>query len=113
MGLPKNTQNCLDKTKVDLYLSCEDENRLKEAFMNQTLLTAKELSARIKFSANYINAELRDSIFIEGKHYIRPFNGRKILYIWEEVEAYLYEYSPMTPQATRSPPPPSFLGVSE
>ena len=59
--------------------------------MKQTLLTAKELSARIKFSANYINAELRDSIFIEGKHYIRPFNGRKILYIWEEVEAYLYE----------------------
>lgn len=36
--------------------------------MKQTLLTAKELSARTKFSANYINAELRDSIFIEGKH---------------------------------------------
>lgn len=58
--------------------------------MKHTLLTANELSARIKFSANYINAELKDSIFIEGKHYVRPFNGRKILYIWEEVEAYLY-----------------------
>ena len=34
---------------------------------------------------------MQADIFIEGKHYIRPFNGRKILYIWEEVEAYLYE----------------------
>ncbi|MEZ8610827.1 hypothetical protein AB4559_20700 [Vibrio sp. 10N.222.51.C8] len=47
--------------------------------MDQLLLTAKELAGRIKFSANYINSTLRDSIFIEGKHYIRPFNGRKIL----------------------------------
>ncbi|WP_261881607.1 hypothetical protein [Vibrio pelagius] len=59
--------------------------------MNQTLLTARELAERIKFSANYINSSLRDSIFIEGKHYIRPFNGRKILYIWEAIEADLYQ----------------------
>ena len=59
--------------------------------MDQRLLTAKELAARIKFSANYINSKLRDSVFIEGKHYIRPFNGKKILYIWEEVEAELYQ----------------------
>ncbi|KWU01225.1 hypothetical protein AB4138_05985 [Vibrio sp. 10N.286.52.C3] len=59
--------------------------------MDQTLLTAKELASRIKFSANYINATLRDSLFIEGKHYIRPFNGRKILYIWEAIERDLYQ----------------------
>ena len=59
--------------------------------MDHTLLTAKELAERIKFSANYINSTLRDSVFIEGKHYLRPFNGRKILYIWEEVEAELYQ----------------------
>ena len=59
--------------------------------MDQTLLTTRELAERIKFSANYINSSLRDSVFIEGKHYIRPFNGRKILYIWEEVEAELYQ----------------------
>ncbi|GAD89544.1 hypothetical protein [Vibrio halioticoli] len=59
--------------------------------MDQTLLTSKELAERIKFSANYINSSLRDSIFIEGKHYIRPFNGRKILYIWEEIELDLYQ----------------------
>ncbi|WP_447062500.1 hypothetical protein [Vibrio alginolyticus] len=71
--------------------------------MDQTLLTARELAERIKFSANYINSSLRDSIFIEGKHYVRPFNGRKILYIWEVIEADLYQsatrnmhYIPMT-----------------
>lgn len=58
--------------------------------MDQTLLTSRELAIRIKFSANYINSTLRDSVFIEGKHYIRPFNGRKILYIWEEIEIDLY-----------------------
>lgn len=58
--------------------------------MDQTLLTSRELASRIKFSANYINSTLRDSVFIEGKHYIRPFNGRKILYIWEEIELDLY-----------------------
>ncbi|MGO2363613.1 MAG: hypothetical protein ACTH5O_05015 [Psychrobacter sp.] len=25
-------------------------------------------------------------MLIEGIHYIRPFGGRKILYIWEEIE---------------------------
>ena len=59
--------------------------------MDQRLLTAKELAARIKFSANYINSKLRDSVFIEGKHYIRPFNVKKILYILDEVEAELYQ----------------------
>jgi hypothetical protein len=59
--------------------------------MKPTLLTSKELAERIKFSANYINSTLRDTLFFEGKHYIRPFNGRKILYIWEEVEADLYK----------------------
>nr|WP_228729980.1 hypothetical protein [Shewanella avicenniae] len=58
--------------------------------MDQQLLTTKELSVRIKFSANYIHSNLRDSVFIEGKHYIRPFNGKKILFIWEEVEAELF-----------------------
>ena len=58
--------------------------------MTQTLLTTKELACRIKFSSSYINAGLRDTVFIEGLHYIRPFNGKKILYLWEAVEAELY-----------------------
>lgn len=58
--------------------------------MTQTLLTTKELAERIRYSPTYINAKLRDSVFIEGKHYIRPFNGKKILFIWEAIEADLY-----------------------
>lgn len=64
-----------------VLIVCPDKTQIMEVKMDQTLLTVKELAARIKFSANYINSKLRDSIFIEGKHYIRPFNGRKILYI--------------------------------
>ncbi len=64
-----------------VLIACPDKTQIMEVKMDQTLLTVKELAARIKFSANYINSKLRDSIFIEGKHYIRPFNGRKILYI--------------------------------
>ncbi|KEK26523.1 hypothetical protein [Shewanella xiamenensis] len=58
--------------------------------MKQTLLNAKELSQRIKFSVAYINHSLKDSVFIEGIHYIKPFGGRKIFYIWEEIEIELF-----------------------
>jgi hypothetical protein len=27
-----------------------------------------------------------DSVLIEGIHYIRPFGGRKMLFIWEHIE---------------------------
>lgn len=33
-----------------------------------------------------IRQNLKDSVLLEGKHYIRPFGGRKILYIWEVIE---------------------------
>jgi len=59
--------------------------------MKQTLLNAKELSQRIKFSAPYINHTLKDNVFIEGVHYIKPFGGRKIFYIWEEIERELFK----------------------
>ena len=57
--------------------------------MSRTLITTRELSAKIQFSAGYINRVLKDTIFLEGIHYIRPFGGRKIFYIWEAVEAEL------------------------
>jgi len=54
---------------------------------NQTYLTTDELSARIKYEARFIRSRLKDNVLLEGKHYIRPFGGRKILYIWEIIEA--------------------------
>ena len=51
--------------------------------MNNTYLTTEELSERIKYDPRTIRQCLKDSVLLEGKHYIRPFGGRKILYIWE------------------------------
>lgn len=55
--------------------------------MQQTYLTTDELAARIKYDARTIRDHLKDSVLLEGRHYIRPFGGRKILYIWEHIEA--------------------------
>ena len=54
--------------------------------MNNTYLTTEELSERIKYDPRTIRQCLKDSVMLEGKHYIRPFGGRKILYIWEIIE---------------------------
>jgi hypothetical protein len=59
--------------------------------MSQTLLNASQLAKRIHYSPVYINRMLRDSVFLEGIHYVRPFNGRKILYVWEAIEAELFK----------------------
>ena len=52
----------------------------------QTYLTTAELSARIKYDTRTIRERLKDSVLVEGLHYIRPFGGRKTLYIWETIE---------------------------
>lgn len=54
--------------------------------MAHTFLTTKELSLRIKYDVRTIRESLKDSVLFEGVHYIRPFGGRKILYLWERIE---------------------------
>lgn len=54
--------------------------------MSQTYLTTQELAERIKYDERTIRNQLKDSVLIENIHYIRPFGGRKILYIWERIE---------------------------
>lgn len=54
--------------------------------MTHTYLTTEELALRIKYDARTIRERLKDSVLIEGEHYIRPFGGRKILYLWERIE---------------------------
>lgn len=51
-----------------------------------TYLTTDELSSRIKYDSRTIRERLKDSVLIEGTHYVRPFGGRKILYVWETIE---------------------------
>jgi len=54
--------------------------------MNQTYLTTDELSSRIKYDVRTIRERLKDSVLLEGTHYVRPFGGRKILFLWEAIE---------------------------
>ena len=54
--------------------------------MSSTYLTTAELSDRIKYDERTIRERMKDSVLIEGRHYFRPFGGRKILYIWEAIE---------------------------
>jgi hypothetical protein len=51
-----------------------------------TYLTTEELAARIKYDVRTVRERLKDSKLFEGTHYIRPFGGRKILFIWEAIE---------------------------
>jgi len=63
--------------------------------MSHTYLTTEELSLRIKYDARTIRNQLKDSVFLEGIHYIRPFGGRKLLFIWEPIEEVLLKDSAM------------------
>lgn len=54
--------------------------------MPQTFLTTDQLAERIQYDARTIREQLKDSVLIEGVHYVRPFGRRKILYIWERIE---------------------------
>ncbi len=62
--------------------------------MSHTYLTTEELSERIKYDPRTIRQQLKDSVLLEGKHYIKPFGRRKILYLWEAVEAEMFSIQP-------------------
>lgn len=49
------------------------------------LYLTEEPLARIKYDPRTIRNQLKDVIFIEGTHYIRPFGGRKLLFLWEPI----------------------------
>lgn len=61
--------------------------------MEDTYLTTEELAVRIKYDARTIRERLKDSVLLEGVHYIRPFGGRKILYLWEAIERDMFKHS--------------------
>lgn len=58
-----------------------------------TYLTVNELAERLHYNPKYINQSLKDSVLHEGVHYIRPFGGRKILYLWEPIEEELMRFT--------------------
>ena len=73
--------------------------------MSHTYLTTTELAALIKYEPRTIRDSLKDSVLLEGVHYIRPFGGRKILYIKEAIERDIQlasaSHAPLLPEAIR------------
>ena len=66
--------------------------------MSETYLTTEQLSGRIHYDARTIRTRLKDAVLLEGVHYIRPFGGRKLLFIWEAIQRDIG-----TPSALRAP----------
>lgn len=54
---------------------------------NLTYLTCGELAERLKVSERTIREDWKDSVLIEGRHYIRPFGKRRLLFLWEPITA--------------------------
>lgn len=66
--------------------------------MSETYLTTDQLADRIHYDARTIRTCLKDAVLLEGVHYIRPFGGRKLLFIWEAIQRDIG-----TPSASRAP----------
>ena len=66
-----------------------------------TYMQAAELATRIPYKARYINDYLKDRVFIEGTHYVRFPGSRRIMYIWEAIQAdYLKQTAIEIPMAS-------------
>jgi len=69
----------------------------------QTYLTTEQLATRIHYDVRTIRDRLKDSVLLEGVHYIRPFGGRKLLFIWAAIEKDITSFSmgrgPLIPMA--------------
>ena len=61
----------------------------------QTYLTTEQLATRIHYDPRTIRTRLKDAVLLEGVHYIRPFGGRKILFLWEPIQQDLLASAPL------------------
>ena len=59
----------------------------------ETYITTDELATRIHYNARTIRTRLKDAVLLEGVHYIRPFGGRKLLFIWESIQRDIGKFS--------------------
>ena len=61
--------------------------------MSATYLTTDQLSELIHYDTRTIRTRLKDAVLLEGVHYIRPFGGRKLLFIRESIERDIGKFS--------------------
>lgn len=67
--------------------------------MSATYLTTEQLAEKIHYDPRTIRSRLKDSVLLEGVHYIRPFGGRKLLFIWEAIQRDIGSVSMRSPVA--------------
>lgn len=60
-----------------------------------TYLTPEQAATRLHFSTRYFRNTVMKRDLIEGVHFIRAFDRRKYLVIWERVEEELLRDHPM------------------
>ena len=65
--------------------------------MKMTYITTNELAELIKYDARTIRNDLKDNVLLEGRHYIRPFGQRKILFLWENIQEDMHKASKSSP----------------
>lgn len=58
-----------------------------------TYLTTEELAEKLRYEPSYVRNTLKDAVFVEGVHYIRPFGRRRVLYLWEPIEEDMFKAS--------------------
>lgn len=78
-----------------------------------TYLTTEELATLIKYDARTIRNRLKDAVLFEGVHYIRPFGGRKILFIREAIERDIGGTSPAVDHEGTQPRPATSATVPQ
>jgi hypothetical protein len=61
--------------------------------MSATYLTTDQLAGLIHYDARTIRTQLKDAVLLEGVHYIRPFGGRKLLFVWEAIQQDISKFS--------------------
>ena len=61
--------------------------------MGTTYLTTEQLAERIQYDVRTIRDRLKDSVLFEGVHYIRPFGGRKLLFVWDAIQRDIGKFS--------------------
>jgi hypothetical protein len=71
---------------MHIFLCIRTSNATGSVAMSETYLTTDQLAARIHYDARTIRTRLKDAVLLEGVHYIRPFGGRKLLFIWESIQ---------------------------
>lgn len=55
---------------------------------DETYVTVKELSEKIKYSQQSIYNMIHDGVFIKGTHYVKP-SRKKVLFLWTAIHAWL------------------------